>query len=483
MQRFAKTIVAGWVAAIAAIPVTIRASDLFTVSPETTVITQPLRPDGSVDYVAAINERQSEGVTPENNGFVLWLKVIGADALPQSTREQTLKMCGAHGLRNIHPIFKDYGRDTPIARTEILRLWKPQDDPAFAEYLAQQTASLDMAVQAANKPRWWMPRVSLNGSLTSVLLPELNFMRVVSWTLCERALFRAEQGDFDGFMTDVIAVKRLAAPASEDWLVGNLVAIGLNRLADETIGAAVGAGKFSSEQCAKLAAAMDNVPPPKAMWETMDQCERWSPLDMVQCIAAAKAQLLASGNSADDKWLKPFKTLDCNSVDWNAVLKRMNALSDEMVAILRSKTVKEELTAQRAFDRKIAAIKAKQARQINLDKKDGETTDAYSQRIGDAIIVTCVPSLSRAEATYRKGAIREALARAIVPAGQYHAEKQKWPDRIDDLTPQYLPASPKDALVNLGAGPVRYQHRSAGISLHARDEADPSLEDISVGIR
>ncbi len=265
--------------------------------------------------------------------------------------------------------------------------------------------------------------------------------------------------------------------------MGNLVAIGMNRLADETIGAAVGAGSFSSEQCAKLAAVMDNVPPPKAMWETMDQCERWSPLDMVQFIAEGQAQTLASGNAANDKWLAPFKSLDRNSVDWNAVLKRMNGLSDEMVAILKSPTVKEDLTAQRAFDRKIAAIKAKQARQINLDKKEGETTDAYSQRVGDAIVVTCVPSLSRAEATYRKGSIRDELARAIVAAGQYHAEKEKWPDKIDDLTPQYLPASLKDALVNLGAGPVRYQHRSAGISLHARDEADPSSEDISVGIR
>jgi hypothetical protein len=483
MLKIAKMMMTGWVAAIAAIPVAARASELFTVSPETTVITKPLRPDGSVDYVAAINERQSEGVTPENNGFVSWLKVIGADALPQSTREQTLKMCGAQGLGNTSAPFADYERQTSIARSESLRLWKAQDDPVFAAYLSHEAPSLDLAVEAANKPRWWMPRISLNGSLMFVMLPELNSMRVVSWTLCERALLRAEQGDFDGFISDVIAVKRLATRASEDWLVGNLVAIGMNRLADETIGAAVGTGRFSSDQCAKLAAAMDNVPPPKTMWESMDECERWSPLDLIQFMAAGKAQLLASGNTANDKWLAPFKSLDRNSVDWNAVLTRMNSLSDEMVAIMKSPTVKEELITQRNFDRKIAAIKAKQSRQINLDKKEGETTDAYSQRVGDAIIVTCVPSISRAEATYRKGSIRDELARAIVAAGQYHAEKEKWPDKLDDLTPQYLPASLKDALANLEAGPVRFQHRSAGISLHARDEADPSSEDISVGIR
>ena len=35
--------------------------------PKTTVITGPLRPNGTVDYAAALNEECSAGVTPENN--------------------------------------------------------------------------------------------------------------------------------------------------------------------------------------------------------------------------------------------------------------------------------------------------------------------------------------------------------------------------------------------------------------------------------
>ncbi|MFP6600890.1 MAG: hypothetical protein VB862_00040, partial [Pirellulaceae bacterium] len=42
----------------------------FTVSKETTRITSPLRKDGYVDYLAAINVLSSRGVTPENNVFV-----------------------------------------------------------------------------------------------------------------------------------------------------------------------------------------------------------------------------------------------------------------------------------------------------------------------------------------------------------------------------------------------------------------------------
>src|SRR5699024_10922751 len=40
------------------------------VGPQTTVFTGPRRKDGTIDYVAAWNKRQSQGVTAKNNGFV-----------------------------------------------------------------------------------------------------------------------------------------------------------------------------------------------------------------------------------------------------------------------------------------------------------------------------------------------------------------------------------------------------------------------------
>ena len=49
---------------------------LVTISKETTYITGPLRKDGYVDYVAALNQRCSQGVTPENNAAVPFLKAM-----------------------------------------------------------------------------------------------------------------------------------------------------------------------------------------------------------------------------------------------------------------------------------------------------------------------------------------------------------------------------------------------------------------------
>ena len=50
---------------------------VVTISPTTTYITAPLRADGYVDSVAAIDEMSSDGVTPENNSAVLFWQAIG----------------------------------------------------------------------------------------------------------------------------------------------------------------------------------------------------------------------------------------------------------------------------------------------------------------------------------------------------------------------------------------------------------------------
>src|SRR6184192_2449765 len=43
------------------------ATPRFAISKETTYVAGPVRADGTIDYVEAINERLSQGVTKENN--------------------------------------------------------------------------------------------------------------------------------------------------------------------------------------------------------------------------------------------------------------------------------------------------------------------------------------------------------------------------------------------------------------------------------
>src|SRR5262249_5120467 len=66
----------------------------FTISKETTYVTGPLDKDGYIDYSAALNERLSQGVTPENNANVLLWQAIGPHPRGVTMPPEFFKMLG-----------------------------------------------------------------------------------------------------------------------------------------------------------------------------------------------------------------------------------------------------------------------------------------------------------------------------------------------------------------------------------------------------
>jgi len=67
---------------------------LVTISKETTYITEPLRKDGYVDYLAALNERGKKDVTPENNAAVLFWQAMGPSEVKPEIRSRYFRMLG-----------------------------------------------------------------------------------------------------------------------------------------------------------------------------------------------------------------------------------------------------------------------------------------------------------------------------------------------------------------------------------------------------
>lgn len=61
------------------------------IGPDTTVIDGPLNPDGTVNYVAALDAECAKGITPRNNAAILILRAIGPEEyLPEETRHEIL---------------------------------------------------------------------------------------------------------------------------------------------------------------------------------------------------------------------------------------------------------------------------------------------------------------------------------------------------------------------------------------------------------
>src|ERR1022692_4002660 len=66
----------------------------FTIGKDTTYVIGPLDADGYIDYAEALNERLSNGVTPENNANVLLWKAFGPSLDGKKRSPQFFKRLG-----------------------------------------------------------------------------------------------------------------------------------------------------------------------------------------------------------------------------------------------------------------------------------------------------------------------------------------------------------------------------------------------------
>ena len=78
-------------------PIASEGKPFADVSPETTWITEPLDENGDVDYLEALNLRQSKGITPENNAAVLYTRVFGPCSFDEQLFTQYLAKLGIDG--------------------------------------------------------------------------------------------------------------------------------------------------------------------------------------------------------------------------------------------------------------------------------------------------------------------------------------------------------------------------------------------------
>ena len=66
----------------------------ITISKATTSITEPLRKNGYVDYLRALNQRFGQRVTPENNASVLLWKAVGPEEIRPDDRRPYFVLLG-----------------------------------------------------------------------------------------------------------------------------------------------------------------------------------------------------------------------------------------------------------------------------------------------------------------------------------------------------------------------------------------------------
>jgi hypothetical protein len=428
----------------------------FSLAKDTTAITEPLNPDGTVDYVAALNQRAAAHLDPKDNGWALWVQLRGAPEIPTSTGPAMLRMAGADPLpvRPLLPTYIEYLQqevgltvNAAVAAdddriTAGKRLWKPGDFPYLADYLDSEKSALEVASRAARKPAWWIPTVSPDDSLISALLPGLASERDIGNTLLARATLRAGAGDFNGFLEDLLTVKQLARHPNDTYIICDLVSIAIDAAADRTLCAVAASGTLTTPQLRQLSDALAALPPVNPVSRSLDIGERWMLLDTIAKIATRKLATMPADELATDV----YKSITLKDVDWDLVLRQTNGAIDEELTLVAIPEYAKRKAAFAAFDKKWIAVENPENLPpiLILAKKFKEPRDVYSRRVANGIISTLLPSLGRAFDIEQQQTLTENLTRTLLAAAAFKARTTHWPAKLSDLVPRDLPQLPSD---------------------------------------
>jgi len=224
-------------------------------------------------------------------------------------------------------------------------------------------------------------------------------------------------------------------------------------------------GKHSSQQIRTWLADLDKLPPMQPLADKIDLCERFMTLDSLMSIAISGGrnidQLagLADANSAKKQ---PWGRLFTNSVDFDPAFRNANQMFDRCVAAGR---LPDRASRKQEFARIEADIVAtKKSVGISPLSNPFIGKTRRGELLGDILIAMLVPSIQkihdaadRSEQTQRNLRVAFALAACRADTGRY-------PARLQELMPKYLPAVPDDLFANK---PLIYKPSEEGYLLYS----------------
>ena len=484
----------------------------ITVSRETTFLTGPLRADGTVDYVAAVNARLSEGVTPQNNAAVVFLELFNRQGyLPESVAAEYLQRLGVTSRDLKGPVYEGLDewldrngllkpphpapqRDTqqfewsrPPVRHEALEHfekswespWTREQYPVLAQWLDTQEEALGRLIEASRREAWYVPLISEKagaGNWIWVSLPSIATHRRIAQAFLARSMLRIHRGDLAAASADLLALHRLARLHDKGFTsIEHILAQSIEQLAiDGALALArsplltAPAARVHREHLAALA-------PMRSSAEVFGDSER---LWMLDTLAMLAQQAVRDGSFDVSHYA--FLESDLGplnwDLDWDWMLRKWNKDYDQLVANLRIQDPHQRKAAMEQFNERYR-LDHERARQM-MPRLRGRkallwtlTLDPQKLRrvrtwaVYHHQFTRFVPSVGPATDLDQRCEIRRDLARVALALTEFQRKTGSYPASLDVLAPDYLKAVPQD--IFNGGKPLRYSRTDDGYLLYS----------------
>ena len=453
-----------------------------TISPETTVLTAPLTPDGRyVDFTKALNEEMSRGVTPENNAAVVYLEAYGAGVLDRDVEEQYFELLGVPvpppaPLQTVDsmPFFEAYfgGEDvdsTLLAERYVEECretsqgpWSVDEFPAMAAWIDASSDSLDLLVRGSQRPEYWMPLASSDSEATLdyQLSPAITVIRSSLTQLAARAMLQSERGELNSAWDDLFAVLNFARSESQSGFLSTQLRMWTS---EAMVWNPMWKLSLHSEMTGELAreclSDLKHLPPSLVPAETIGRFERYSVVDELQRMADG-GSWLGSVILADEQYDAPHSRALLNAaIDWDEALLHAHRLLDDYVDALEDPIASNRYSRIDALHAEIESLQLEERRAVSLLAESMLGGRRDLSRRAAATIVSYSTGPSSDASGYDIHATRADLLILAFALAAYRAEQGEYPDSLRDLVPSYLDAVPID---RFSAKPIIYRRTDDG---------------------
>lgn len=436
----------------------------FTISPETTVLTEPLTDDGLVDYAEAIRRRNREEVPPEQNAARLLLEAIGPQAFNNDEQAQQ-----AYEQLEMEPLPESDDGQYVICLRDMLeeetgekwleseRLqcilddqlphcmsvpWSGHEAPEIAEWIAINSVPLEKVHAASLLLHYRAPVIdSPNNYLIGMLLPMVNSTREFGRLLTARAMHSIAHGDVSSAWDDIHCAHQLAALHSQGYtVIEHFVACALSSIAANAMPALLASPEMTPELLTQIRNDCDELRTWNDVSEIIDTTERYMVLDFIQRCPRDGASAINLVEYLDEFELPehPVMAYAVNAcVDWDSVMIHANDCFDQSV---------------RAFREHNVASRGALIEQIDVDRHR-LFARAYDVSIpwlgvltssGDRVLKNLWGSMEHTHETLLRRDARFALVDTALAIEQFRFEHVCIPDSLAELVPEYLDAVPLD---------------------------------------
>lgn len=444
------------------------------ITPETTVLTEPLKNDGkSVDFFTVIRDRYEPKVGADENGFKTVLTAYGKSMFKAEygpNRDwQFDETCRAFGLDSgfepsaVYEKPTDYLKAPKPSKRELNRMkqnpharemhenmgkylllaklgsapWKLDDQPKMKTWLDKVGPGLDIVREAAMKDQYFFPMIRRGENelcLLAVSPEAIRFHDQLFQGLRIRAMLRLGEGELDEAWKDIFAtirLSRLLLRENHPQAVTNIMILSTQNWR--------GAQTFlqqhngTDEQLARYISDLEALP---GLPDRKPQLEKARFIFLDAMAAAHDTERIADSMN----WVLPgsgaFGIFSAIGFNWNIIARHLNERFDEFEKRLDEQDPEKLMEL---FDTYGQELFVEDEIEAMPEQKAGEiyfkllTVKGRSEQMGQFGVRT---ALMMQNQFFRGGLVDEInrqLLRIAFALDRYKLKNEKYPDSLDEL--------------------------------------------------